>query len=165
MKRQARCWICGSLFEAERGSLPKGARFTCEPCGELGLAHSSGKAELSRALYERHGVPYMELSEVAVEEEVLRLVPEDFARHHAVMPVMLAVRKKATKPTAGDSPAALVVAIADPGNAFAIAAIEKRAGRKVQACVSTWAEIADAIGEQYVRIAAHESDPAADEDE
>ncbi len=163
MKRQARCWICGRLFEAERGSLPKGARFTCEPCGEDGLADPARRADLARVLYERHGVPYMALEELAVEEELLRLVPEDFARHHAVIPVMLAEKKKPTKPTAGDPPAMLVVAIADPGNSFAIAAIEKRSGRRVQACVSTWAEIADAIGEQYVRIAAQDAADSSDE--
>lgn len=167
MKRQARCWICGTLFEAERGSLAKGARFTCEGCTRDGLAETAaGKpshATLSRVLYERHGVPYLELSHLAIEGNVLRLVAEDFARHHSLLPVTLKMeadkggkrksKGKAKGPDAAVRPVALVIAMSDPSNVFAIESIRRRIGIPVQRVVSTWAEIAEAIGEQYLDIA------------
>lgn len=164
MKRQARCWICGTLFEAERGSLPKGARFTCEECAGHGLRGAAGKpvphAVLARVLYERHGVPYLELGHLGIEDEVLRLVSEDFARHHSLIPVMLKVdagsargKKAPKRPDLNARPAALVVAMSDPANVFAIEAIRRRIGIPVRPVVSTWAEIAEAIGDHYLRIA------------
>jgi hypothetical protein len=169
MKRQARCWICGTLFEAERGSLPKGARFTCEGCVQNGLRGEAGEppshAVLTRVLYERHSVPYLELSHLAIEDEVLRLVHEDFARHHSLIPVMLKLEsesagksprggKKAPKrPDVKARPVALVIAMSDPANVFAIEAIRRRIGIPVQRVVSTWAEIAEAINEHYLNIA------------
>lgn len=165
MKRQARCWICGTLFEAERGSLPKGARFTCEGCVKHGLRGEGGEppahTTLARVLYERHGVPYLELSHLAIDDEVLRLVPEEFARHHSVIPVMLKLEgetagkgKKAPKrPDVKGRPVALVIAMSDPANVFAIEAIRRRIGLPVQRVVSTWAEIAEAINEHYLKIA------------
>lgn len=171
MKRQARCWICGTLFEAERGSLPKGARFTCEECVGAGLAGTTpgepSHATLSRVLYERHGVPYLELAHLAIESQVLRLVAEDFARHHSLLPVTLKMEadvgsgskgknkdKKGPKgPDADVRPVALVIAMSDPSNVFAIESIRRRIGIPVQRVVSTWAEIAEAISEQYLEIA------------
>lgn len=169
MKRQARCWICGTLFEAERGSLPKGVRFTCEGCGKAGLAGATAgeptHATLSRVLYERHGVPYLELSHLAIENNVLRLVAEDFARHHSLLPVMLKMeadttpapakgkKAKLKAPDASVRPVALVIAMSDPSNVFAIESIRRRIGIPVQRVVSTWGEIAEAIGEQYLEIA------------
>lgn len=167
MKRQARCWICGTLFEAERGTLPKGARFTCEGCGRAGLlgttAGEPSHATLSRVLYEKHGVPYLELSHLAIDSNVLRLVAEDFARHHSLLPVMLKMeadetpvkgkKPKAKAPDAHVRPVALVIAMSDPSNVFAIESIRRRIGIPVQRVVSTWAEIAEAIGDHYLEIA------------
>lgn len=163
----ARCWICGDLFEAVRGSLPKGARFTCERCVDDGLLPADGApldhTTLTRVLYERHGVPYLALADLDVPTEVLLLVHEDFARHHAVMPVMLAPLKakdaKKIENADGEergetvTPGALVVVMANPGNEFALEAMKRASGLPVQRFVSTWAEILEAIGEQYLRIA------------
>ena len=170
MKRSARCWICGDLFEAERGSLPKGARFTCAPCVDDGLQPADGApldhTTLTRVLYERHAVPYLSLADLDVPTEVLLLVHEDFARHHAVMPVMLVPLKgkgaKKIENVAGEengetvTPGALVVVMADPGNEFAVEAMRRASGLPVQRFVSTWAEIVEAIGEQYLRLAVAE---------
>lgn len=164
MKRQARCWICGTLFEAERGSLAKGARFTCEGCGAAGLLSTTpgepSHATLSRVLYEKHGVPYLELTHLAIESQVLRLVAEDFARHHSLLPVTLKMEgditakgKKAKSPDADVRPVALVIAMSDPSNVFAIESIRRRIGIPVQRVVSTWAEIAEGIGDHYLEIA------------
>ena len=167
MKRQARCWICGTLFEAERGSLPRGARFCCESCVADGLQGSPDRATLSRALHERHGVPYLDLAGLSIEPDVLRLVPEDFARHHAVIPVMLKPEsgsaRKGSKKAAADRPRAvsLVLAMASPENRFAIEAIRRRIGIPVQRFVTTWAEVSEAIAEHYLPIALAD-EPASD---
>lgn len=171
MKRQARCWICGTLFEAERGSLPKGARFVCEPCAAAGLRGAGGAAPdhttLARVLYEKHGVPYLDLAHLGIDENVLRLVAEDFARHHSLIPVTLkleeepapakgAAKKSAPKKPETDAkkrPVALVVAMIDPNNRFAIESIRRRIGIPVQPVVSTYAEIFEAIDEHYLPIA------------
>ena len=167
MKRQARCWICGVLFEAERGSLPRGARFSCERCVADGLGNAPdgtppSRADLARILYERHSVPYLDLASLPIEVDVLRLVAEDFARHHALIPVMLKMEeaaadagkrpaaKKSAKPAA---PVALVIAMSDPGNRFAIESIKRSVNLPVQRFVSTWAEIAEAISDAYLQIA------------
>ncbi len=170
MKRRARCWVCGLLFEADRGSLPKGARFACGECVADGLQPPDGAPPdhrvLARVLYERHGVPYADLREVAVEEPVLRLVAEEFALHHAVLP--LSVRAAGPRGRAGrasrSGPApgrAIVLAMCDPGNAFAIESVKRRTGLAVQPVVSTWAEIVEAIEEQYLRVAVADG-PATD---
>jgi hypothetical protein len=193
MKRQARCWICGALFEAERGALAKGARFTCSECVGDGLVSDGAQppdhATLAKILYERHGVPYFALAHVAVDEDVLRRVPEAFALHHALIPVALRERgtpktkSKRNRPataleavasvdaddgrepgsTAGGREGAggaaeaggleLVVAMANPGNTFALETLRRRCGMPIVRCVATWAEIAEAIADQYLRIA------------
>lgn len=161
MKRQARCWICGTLFEAERGRLPKGARFACGACAADGLVGEGGRepdrATLARVLHERHEVPYLDLAHLPVEDEVLRLVPEEFARHHSLIPVMLkpetGPKRRGAKHPASAGGVSLVIAMSDPGNRFAVEAIRRRVGIPVQRFVSTWAEIAEAISEQYLKIA------------
>lgn len=168
MKRQARCWICGVLFEAERGTLPRGARFACGRCVEDGLGNAAdgtppARSVLARVLYDRHSVPYLDLGSLAIDERVLRLVPEDFARHHALIPVMFkteespaggdeksAAKKGAAKPAVAVS---LLLVMTDPGNRFAIESIRRRINLPVQCFVSTWAEIAETISDAYLRIA------------
>lgn len=169
VKRQARCWICGVLFEAERGSLPKGARFACERCVGDGLGNAPDgtpppRAALARVLYERHGVPYLDLANLPIEADVLRLVPEDFARHHSLIPVMLKMEetaaeggtktgtKKGQKSAKPSSPVGLVLAMCDPDNRFALESIKRRIEIPVKPFVSTWAEISEAIYDSYLEI-------------
>ena len=118
-------------------------------------------AVLAGALYERHGVPYLELSHLSVDDDVLRLVPEEFARHHSLLPVMFKLesesggkgKKASRRPDVKGRPVALVIAMSDPANVFAVEAIRRRIGIPVQRVVSTWAEIAEAINEHYLKIA------------
>lgn len=159
MLRRARCWVCGALFEAERGSLPRGALFTCARCTDDGLA---GKAPdrkmLARVLYARHGVPFVEVDDLDVFRDVLAMVPEDFARHHAVLPIGIRTpRAKRGKGggAAAKSPApdSLVVAIADPGNVFALESLRRRVGLPIVACVAPWSELQEAIATLYTPLA------------
>lgn len=169
MKRQARCWICGGLFEAERGSLAPGARFVCGPCVADGLRGEDGAdpdhETLARVLYDRHGVPYVDLEGLAVPDEVLSLVPEEFARHNVVLPLAF-VREQPAKPegdpearpagTQASAPApkpiALVVVMADPDNEFALESLKRSTGLPIRCCVSTWAEIVETIDDVYLPI-------------
>lgn len=64
--------------------------------------------EISRALQNQYGVPYINLSEYVIAPEVLALVPEAIARRHKVIPVEVSEGKR------------LVLAMADPFNVFAI---------------------------------------------
>ena len=136
------------LFEAVRGTLPKGARFTCPRCQTEGLS-GADHTTIARVLHERHGSPYLSLADVPVDDDLLRLVPEDFARHHMLLPVLL-------KAPAKGKPATLVVAMCDPKNVFAVESLKRSVGIEVRVVVSTWAEIAEAIGEQYLRVASAE---------
>ncbi|MBC7173436.1 MAG: hypothetical protein H5U40_13435, partial [Polyangiaceae bacterium] len=55
-------------------------------------AHQSGKVgglELLKALSEQHGVPGIDLSQVVVPLENLRLIPDDVARKHLILPVLV----------------------------------------------------------------------------
>lgn len=162
MKRQARCWICGTVFQTERGALARGARFTCDRCIADGLA-APEPAVLRRLLHERHGVPFADVRGLSVDEEILRLVPEAFARHHAVLPLAIRERRAGTprKPKMPGAPVReLVVAMADPGNSFALETLRRRCGMPIATTVAPWADLAEAIADLYLPIAiAEESVP------
>src|SRR5512135_2070514 len=128
MLRRARCWVCGALFEAQRGTLPRGARFACAPCADDGFAAPDvDRGHLSRVLSERHEVAFADVRDVVVEPEVLSLLSEDFCRLHALLP--LARRENGAKPL----PPALVVALADPANVFALEHVRRETGMRVHA--------------------------------
>ncbi|HVO31054.1 MAG TPA: hypothetical protein VMV18_09970 [bacterium] len=154
MLRRARCWVCGAVFEAERGSLPRGARFACARCAEDDLgAPGVDRAHLSRALTERYEVPFADVREAEVDVDVLRLLAEDFSRLHALLPLL----REESRTKIG--PETLLVAIADPGNVFALEHVRRQTGLRVRTCVAPWAELMEAIDELYLPLALAEDAP------
>ena len=146
MQRQARCWVCGAVFAAERGRLAPGERFACARCEEDGAARGDHET-LARVLLERHGVPFANVHEAEIDPELLRAVPEDFARLHAALPI---ARKGQ----------AIVVAIADPsGNVFALEHLRRTFGARVSPCVAPWADLQEAIADAYLPLAIAEDLP------
>lgn len=92
--------------------------------------------ELADFLSKQFGVPSINLSEFEIELEVVKLVPEEQARKHMLIPINRAG-------------ATLVVAMADPSNMFAISDIEFLTGYKVEVVVAPENAITDAIDRYY----------------
>jgi type IV pilus assembly protein PilB len=92
--------------------------------------------ELTQFLSKQYGVPAINLSEFEIDAEVIRLVPEDVAEKHQVIPVNRAG-------------ASLIVAMADPSNIFAIDDLKFLTGYNIEVVVASDGAIKDAIEKYY----------------
>ncbi len=92
--------------------------------------------ELADFLSKQFGVPSINLAEFEIDQEVIKLVPEEQAKKHMLIPIN----------RAGST---LVVAMADPSNMFAISDIEFLTGYKVEVVVAPENTINDAIEGYY----------------
>jgi len=92
--------------------------------------------ELADFLSKQFGVPSINLSEFQIDMEVIKLVPEEQARKHNLIPINRAG-------------ATLVVAMADPSNMFAVSDIEFLTGYKAEVVVAPENAITDAIDKYY----------------
>ncbi len=92
--------------------------------------------ELTQFLSKQYGVPAINLSEFEIDPEVIRLVPEDVAEKHQVIPVNRAG-------------ASLIVAMADPSNIFAIDDLKFLTGYNIEVVVASDGAIKDAIEKYY----------------
>ena len=95
--------------------------------------------ELADFLSKQFGVPSINLADFEIEEEVIKLVPEEQAKKHLLIPINRAG-------------ATLVVAMADPSNMFAISDIEFLTGYKVEVVVAPENAIADCIERYYEEL-------------
>ena len=94
--------------------------------------------ELTRALAKQFRVPAVDLDKVKIEEKILKLIPEDVALKHRVLPLRKVGRT-------------LTVAMANPLNIKAIEDIELLTKGNVQAFVSTMTDINNAINKFYAK--------------
>ncbi|SVC18796.1 uncharacterized protein METZ01_LOCUS271650, partial [marine metagenome] len=85
----------------------------------------------------QYHVPSINLDDFEIDTEVIKLLPEDVATKHQVVPVHKAG-------------ASLVVAMADPSNIFAIDDIKFLSGYNVEVVVANESQVARAI-ERYYR--------------
>ncbi len=92
--------------------------------------------DLTEFLSKQYGVPAINLSEFEVDETVIRLIPEDVASKHLVIPIN----------RAGST---LIVAMADPSNIFAIDDIKFLTGYNVEVVVAAENAIKDSIDRYY----------------
>jgi len=92
--------------------------------------------ELADFLSKQFGVPSINLSDFQIDTEVIKLVPEEQARKHVLIPINRAG-------------ATLVVAMADPSNMFAVSDIEFLTGYKVEVVVAPENAIIEAIDKYY----------------
>nr|MDQ3035858.1 hypothetical protein [Myxococcota bacterium] len=94
------------------------------------------EVDLLRALSEQHGVPGIDLSQVVVPTQNLRLVPVDVARQYLILPFSV----KETE---------ISLAMADPGDRRVIDEIEFVTGRSVHAYVSLHEHLERVVDEAY----------------
>jgi len=94
------------------------------------------EAELTDFVATQYGVPSIDLSDFEVDPEVIRLIPEEVALKHNVLPVN----------RAGST---LVLATADPSNIFAIDDIKFLTGYNVEVVVTAEEAIKEAIDSYY----------------
>jgi len=103
------------------------------------VAASSGKVgevDLLKALSEQHGVPGIDLAQVVVPLENLRLVPLEIAKQHAILPLLVKDER-------------LFLAMADPADKRVVDEIEFVTGRRVFPYVALHEPLSKLIDECY----------------
>ena len=100
---------------------------------ELGYATEEAVAQ---ALTAQYGFPYLPLKHYTIDDELLRLIPENVARQYCLVPL----------DRIGDT---LTIAMADPLNAKAVEDIEMLSRCTVQVFVTTMSDVIDAIKRHY----------------
>lgn len=108
-----------------------------EPVDEV-LVRMGYLTEIDRvqALAELFNVPFMNLTEIVVTPEILRLIPQALARRHKLIPLF----------RRGD---AIAVAMVDPLNVIAMDEITMHTGLPVQSVISPDDQVASAIEKFY----------------
>jgi type IV pilus assembly protein PilB len=96
--------------------------------------------ELTEFVAKQYGLPSIELAEFEIDIEVIKLIPEEVAIKHTVLPVN----------RAGST---LILATADPSNIFAIDDIKFLTGYNVEVVVSSEEAIKSAIDKYYDKSA------------
>ncbi len=94
------------------------------------------KAQLVDFLSRQYQVPSIDLSQVEVSPEVVRLVPRELCERHQLLPIAV-------------HGSTLVVALADPGNYHAIDDLKFKTGLNVEVVVAPEEEIAKIRGKLY----------------
>jgi len=94
------------------------------------------EAELNDFVAKQYGVPAIDLEEFEIDPAVIRLIPEDVATKHQILPVN----------RAGST---LIIATADPSNIFAIDDIKFLTGYNVEVVVATEEALKRSIDRYY----------------
>ena len=89
-----------------------------------------------RALGVQMGIQHLQLSDVVIDQEVVKLVPEQIARRYQVIPLF---RKERV----------VTLAMVDPLNVFAIDAVRQATGLDVQPVVSREQDVLKSINRYY----------------
>ena len=107
--------------------------------------------DLAEVISNQYGVPSISLDDFAIDPEVIKLIPEDVAMKHTILPVN----------RAGST---LIVAMSDPSNIFAIDDVKFLTGYDIEVVVSAEESIRRAI-EKYYDSSASIDDVMADFDD
>ena len=91
---------------------------------------------LTNFIASHYGVPPIELSHTDIDPEVIKLVPENMARRHNVIPVN----------RAGSS---LIVAMSDPSDIYAIDELKFKTGYNIEVMVASDSAIEEALNRYY----------------
>jgi type IV pilus assembly protein PilB len=94
------------------------------------------ESKLTDFLSKQYGVPAINLKEFDVEPDIIKLVPKDVASKHLVVPVNRAGR-------------ALIVAMCDPSNIYAVDDLKFLTGYNIEAVVASEPAIREAIERFY----------------
>ena len=92
--------------------------------------------QLVSFLSKQYGVPAVSLDDIAVPEEVIKMVPKEVAVRHGIIPV----EKQGSS---------LIVAVSDPSNIYAMDDIKFLTGYNVEMVVAAETSIHDALEEYY----------------
>ena len=87
-------------------------------------------------LSKQYGVPSINLAEFSIDPDIIKLVPEDVARKHLVIPV-------------DRRGASLIVAMSDPSNIFAIDELKFLTGLNIEVVVASEVAIEEALETYY----------------
>src|SRR5215470_3877676 len=101
--------------------------------------------KLTDFLSKQYGVPAINLKDFDIEPEVIKLVPKEVAEKHLVIPVNRAGQ-------------ALIVAMSDPSNIYAVDDLKFLTGYNIEAVVASEPSIREAIDRYYA-----EKGPSLDE--
>lgn len=91
---------------------------------------------VAQALTSQFGFPYLPLGQYAIDEELIRLIPENVARQYCLVPL----------DRIGDT---LTIAMADPLNSKAVEDIELLSRCSVQVFVATLSDVIGSIKRHY----------------
>jgi type IV pilus assembly protein PilB len=94
------------------------------------------ESKLTDFLSKQYGVPAINLKEFDVEPDIIKLVPKDVAEKHLVVPVNRAG-------------SALIVAMCDPSNIYAVDDLKFLTGYNIEAVVASEPAIREAIERYY----------------
>ena len=92
--------------------------------------------ELVEFLSQRYGVPAINLSEIEIDEGIIKIIPPDVARKYTILPVSKAGAK-------------LTIAMVDPTNVFAMDDIKFMTGYNVEPVVTSESALRDSIDKYY----------------
>lgn len=94
------------------------------------------EADIIKALEMQLGIPYIELSKIYIDPEVPKLINENLARRHILIPIKKEMNK-------------LTVAMTDPLNIFARDDVNIATGLEIESVMSNSDEILNAIDRYY----------------
>jgi type IV pilus assembly protein PilB len=92
--------------------------------------------DLVEFLSQRYGVPAINLSEVEIDETIIKIIPPDVSRKYTILPVSKAGAR-------------LTIAMVDPTNVFAMDDIKFMTGYNVEPVVASEAALREAIDKYY----------------
>ncbi len=137
------------LMKAQEAARKGGGKLTTN-LTKLGFIKEQ---DLTNFLSKQYGVPSIDLSSFEVEQDIVRLIPQDVAEKHCVLPVN----------KVGSN---LIIAMSDPSNIFAIDDIKFLTGYNVEVVVASEAIIRESIKKYYAEEGLNLTDVLADfEDE
>jgi type IV pilus assembly protein PilB len=120
------------LKQVQERSKQKGSRIG----SELVKAGVLKESDLTSLLSKMHGVPSVNLGEIAVPQQVIDLIPKQVAQRHMCVPI-------------NRSGSTLVMAMADPSNIYAIDDLKFMTGFNIEVVVTSEAMIDEAIKKYY----------------
>lgn len=103
---------------------------------ELGFVNETAVAKTLAAQLE---IPYVDLSKIVIDPEIVHLLPELLARKHK----LVAIGRKGGQ---------LLVAFSDPLNIFAIDEVNQKIKESLVVCVATESQIMHAIDSAYAKM-------------
>ncbi len=128
----------GLVTEQQLKEALRRQRQTKEPLGHI-LARNGmvSEGDVCRVLHEQLGLPIIDLSSLAIDEQVIALIREDLAKKYTAIPVELENRNT------------IRVAMADPLNASALEDIRFQSGYFVRPVLAPPSAIVEAISKYY----------------